>query len=183
MVYDAYINGRKLTTKNIKYITPTKIKLVGTQSLSNFIIYEKDRDDEYFYLDYTNLNQSKMIEDILLEDKNHLTDEDIRDVITYIIGEETTDNIDIEDVINQDEVVSEYDLDLLAFYSDELSKVKHLNPDIYQFFKSNIEQYASVAEMLVPDRGISTNNVMKLNPDNNALEATTILRIGSPYLK
>lgn len=181
MVYDAYINGRKLTEKNIKYLTPTKIKLVGTKSLSNFIIYEKDRDDEYFYLDYNKSVQSKMIEDVLLDDKDNLTSDDKDDVIRYIIGGDYPDNTDDEEVINADESVSEYDLDLLAFYNDELSNVKHLNPDVYQFLKLDISQYSSVYDQMVSDGRTSGSNVLVLNPDINT-SADIVLRVGSPQL-
>ena len=176
--FDAYLNGVKLNKHQVKYITPTKIRLSGVHSLSNFVIYEKDRDEEYFYLDYT--QQKKTIEDIIIEDIDDLTPEDIEDVIIYIIGG-CEINEDIEPEIDPGVHVTPSDFDLLAFYSDELSKVKHLNPDYYQFFDYDVIGYPEVYNNMVKDGTTSENNTLQLNPDFNP-DAPIILRVGSPEL-
>ena len=63
--YDIYLNGRKLNHKNITIISPTKFYVNNVSSTRHLIIFDRNRDNDVFYLDRV---ENKDIYDI---HKNH----------------------------------------------------------------------------------------------------------------
>lgn len=48
--YDIYLNGRRLNYKNITIVSPTKFYIHDVDSTRHLIIYDRDRDNDVFYL-------------------------------------------------------------------------------------------------------------------------------------
>ena len=48
--YDIYLNGRKLNYKNITIVSPTKFYIHDVDSTRHLVIYDRDRDNDVFYL-------------------------------------------------------------------------------------------------------------------------------------
>lgn len=48
--YDIYVNGRRLHSKNIVIVSPTKFYVKGIQSRRHLIIFDRDRDNDVFFL-------------------------------------------------------------------------------------------------------------------------------------
>ena len=51
--YDIYINGKKLSINNCIQLDPWSLKLVNITSKYNLLIFEKERDYEYYSVDFT----------------------------------------------------------------------------------------------------------------------------------
>lgn len=49
--YDIYLNGRKLNHKNIEIVSPTKFYIRNVSSIRHLIIYDRNRDNDVFYLE------------------------------------------------------------------------------------------------------------------------------------
>lgn len=48
--YDIYLNGRRLHSKNITIVSPTKFYIKGVHSRRHLIIYDRNRDNDVFFL-------------------------------------------------------------------------------------------------------------------------------------
>lgn len=185
--YDMYLNGRKLSEANVIYVSPTKIQLINIKSFYNLYIYEKDRDPEYFYLDY-NDNSYIITEDELLDDDN-LSEEDKDIIINDIINNNKPDEVevipnedgelDIEDGI--DSSTSWDELDMIAFFEDVFFKVNPINPDLNQFLYSAVSKYSIISRHMKTDKHSHNNipNVIHMNPDIS-INANNIIKI-DPY--
>lgn len=79
--YDIYLNGRKLNYKNIEIVSPTKFYIRNVSSLRHLIIFDRNRDNDVFYLSEV---KSKDIYDI---HRNHT-------IIDKLIHAELCDIID-----------------------------------------------------------------------------------------
>lgn len=83
--YDFYLNGRKLTSRNIIQLSPSIIQICDVESKLNLVIYEKDRDPtEYFgeksgYRD--NYDTMKTFEDEVFAKSGNWVNE-IRTIVT-----------------------------------------------------------------------------------------------------
>lgn len=78
--YDVYLNGRKLSDKNIQMIGSYQLRLVNVSSRKNFYVYRKDRDYEY----YSMSGNIPLPIDAFL-DSELISDEDKEAVISRII--------------------------------------------------------------------------------------------------
>lgn len=48
--YDVYLNGRRLTSRNIEIVSPTKFYVKNVHSTRHLIIFDRNRDNDVFYL-------------------------------------------------------------------------------------------------------------------------------------
>ena len=48
--YDVYLNGRRLHKNNVEIVSPTKFYIKNVNSLRHLIIYDRDRDNDIFFL-------------------------------------------------------------------------------------------------------------------------------------
>lgn len=48
--YDIYLNGLRLNRKHVDFVSPTKMYLKSVKSRRNLLIYERNHDDDVFYL-------------------------------------------------------------------------------------------------------------------------------------
>lgn len=156
--YDVYLNGRKLSKKDIEIISSNKIKIPNSQSLKWLEIIENSRDKEYF--GYQPI--SDIIDDILKLDKEF--EDSINDSITNME--------DIErPVVNRPVRVEDYILK--RFYSDYLlPEYGLINPDILQISQDIVDYYSDVMDnepfLVNPDYGqIDTELILNINPDIN----------------
>jgi hypothetical protein len=142
--YDVYLNGRKLTHRNIQLFAYNKIKLFNVESAKNFCVYRKDRDWEYF----GNTEFSTPTDDLLNSDT--ISDADKEKIIEFIISDyrssdEMTDGTDTEaDTIVYNEL-TDYDYDLYKFYLDKILPEGVIQPNSDYLDKDDIETNYSVA--------------------------------------
>lgn len=147
--YDAYINGRKLSIRNITIISPTKIFVKNVKSLKHFVIVEKDRDEEYFSLGTAQNTTDRLWE--YIRDKAFEEHPKLEDLEKDII----TDLIDVRII------------DMLEFYNDVVVPTGYINPDLLQVTKEQKARYAFSRNM----------DPILLNPDLNIRDATQLLPI------
>ena len=134
--YDVYMNGRKLSTNNVFAISPWEITLVNLKSTHNLVIFEKERDFEYFGLDYNLDLYHYTIEDLFKS--NFMTDDIRNKMIKDIIDEmkdkrlniyPNTDDETILDFEDEEEIYALFNI----FYHYELIPKTYVNPDRLQF--------------------------------------------------
>jgi hypothetical protein len=142
--YDVYLNGRRLTKKNIDIISPTLISIKNVQSLNNLVIMERDSDPSLFSLK----PDLKTIIDTLWE-----TDSSFRS--TLVASKPPINNTEV-DIIT--EVISEISLELKRFFDKVIMLKKDLiNPDTNQITD---EEKAGFEDLF-------QGNVLLLNPDKD----------------
>ena len=137
--YDVYLNGRKLSLNNVFAITPWLITLVNMKSNYNLDIYEKERDWEYFGLDYTETDYYFSFEELIRSGIVH--DEEYCKLVKDRIDELKDPrliihpNEFIEEPLDYEETEMKYPI-FYTFYYDELVPKTYVDPDENQF---NIE--------------------------------------------
>lgn len=82
--YDIFLNGKKLSSVNIQLIAANKIKLVNVHSTKNLIIYERDRDSEYYGF---STNVSYPIYDLLNVDDSILDNKQKDTIINLMLDD------------------------------------------------------------------------------------------------
>ena len=63
--YDIYLNGKKLSINNCIPLDPWSLKLVNLTSKYNLTIFEKERDHEYYSVDFTSQKDYPSIEEFI----------------------------------------------------------------------------------------------------------------------
>ena len=133
--YDVYMNGRKLSLNNVFSISPWEITLVNLKSQYHLTIYERDRDWEWYGLNYK--------EDIFaftpsgLFEKGFVSEEEKNQMIKDIIDKKKDYRLNIvpneftEDKMNYNDDFT-CATDFFIFYYYELLPKTYLNPDRIQ---------------------------------------------------
>ena len=152
--YDVYINGRKLSFNNVFSIDPWSLTLVNLKSNYHLTIYEKERDWEYFGLDYTKNIYYFSHEDLLNE--GYLTEEDKRGIVKDVIDSKKDDRLNIYPNTNDEDKMDYTDIRkyaiVSAFYNYELIPKTYVNPDTKQFSKTLMEEdYEIISEYFNTD--------------------------------
>ena len=134
--YDVYMNGRKLSLNNVFAISPWEITLVNLKSDFNLEIYEKERDWEYFGLDYNTNNYYFSLDDLI--DSGLVTDEEFGKLIKDRIDDIKDERLNIYPNTFDEDPLDYSDSDMIypiffIFYYDELIPKTFVNPDIRQF--------------------------------------------------
>lgn len=148
--YDVYLNGRKLSIKNINVISPTKFFIKNVDSRKNLSIVENNRDEEYFGIreNWTSYVDKLWDEFPGLKEKLIELNGIIRDIEDSLITEE----------------VKKVSVDLDRFYEFYLKNETILNAD----------------DAHVPDEiwnhvtELSTDEVIVIDPDEAYMGATII---------
>lgn len=153
--YDIYLNGIKLTKRNIDIISPTKIFIKNVSTTKNLYILEKNRDTEIINI----LDNVTSFNDILWDS--------IPEFQAFLKNRPEIPD-EIEDVITQ--TIDDMSADLMSFYSTVISSINFINPDILQLSTSDITEYPSIflsgdTVFLNPDNGFESTNYMEINPD------------------
>lgn len=133
--YDVYLNGRKLSINNAVTIDPWTVKLVNLKSAYNLLILEKERDWEYFGVDYKTGTKYFSVNDLL--EKGFMSDEDKINVINTIFNERKDKRLNITDNVNDEEKQDYSDNTIIylivdSYYHDELIPKMFMNPDYKQ---------------------------------------------------
>lgn len=133
--YDVYINGRKLSLNNVFSITPWQMTLVNLKSNYNLVIYERERDWEYFGLDYNENIYYYTLDDLL---KSGVVSDNIKnEIIKEIIDKNKDPRLNIYPNTNEEEKIDPNGEDLITvnfylYYYDRLLPFSYMNPDILQ---------------------------------------------------
>ena len=152
--YDVYLNGRRLSMNNLFSIMPWAMTMVNLKSIYNLAIYEKERDWEYYGLNYKEHIYFFTPEDLFAND--WVSEEEKNKVIQGIIDAEKDDRLNIYPNTNEEEKQDWEDnrkyVLLMAFYFNELIPKTFSNPSVLQFNKRIIsEEYPIVYETYVHD--------------------------------
>lgn len=147
--YDVYLNGRKLNRNNVISISPTTITLVNVKSKYNLQIFEKERDYEYFGLDYSR-NIYQFVETDIMKSKI-LTVDDKKDFINTLIDKRKDEKLIIYPNTNDEEKLDYTNtrayIDIPEFYYNELLPKKYVNPNSVQFDQDYLKiQYSTIYE-------------------------------------
>ena len=145
--YDIYINGKKLSINNCIPLDPWSVKLVNLKSKYNLIIFEKERDFEFYGIDFTKDHPYPTIEDFMLNHKENTNIIEgffydyVRRRIPTFVDETTGEVVPVEVEENTNTEHEEYYPDpehqyiyfiFESFYFDELIGKGFMNPDIMQ---------------------------------------------------
>lgn len=139
--------------------------MVNLKSIYNLAIYEKERDWEYYGLNYKEHIYFFTPDDLF--EKDWCSEEDKNEVIKGIIDAEKDDRLNIypntNDEPKQDwEDLRQYVL-LMAFYFNELIPKDFSNPSVLQFTKRIIEEeYPIVYEHYVHEGAEFARNAFEL---------------------
>lgn len=143
--YDIYLNGIRLSPKNIKIISPTRFFIQGVSSLRNLVIVDRDRDDDVFFL------QPHIVTDFDDDDRNNTLIDDLFDQtdIRDKIGGDLPP-IDPDDPDNTGPIISPDSIDIIVFF-EEYMKYTHIDGNLAQL------EYDDVLEkfpMIFDEEGI-----------------------------
>lgn len=140
--YDVYMNGRKLSMNNLFSIMPWAMTMVNLKSNYNLAIYEKERDWEYYGLNYKEPIYFFSPEDLF--SKSWVSEEEKNNIIKAIIDTEKDDRLNIYPNTNEEEKQDWEDnrkyVLIMAFYLNELLPKSFVNPDVLQFNKAIISE-------------------------------------------
>lgn len=193
--YDVYVNGKKLSEVNVHPITPTQIALTNLTSSKNLEIYEKDRDVEYFSVEFNNATMYFSIADLMnngfisSDDRKHILDGAIADMVdeNTVIKPNTDSDNNVEN-----ELENEVYLRIKIFYFEELIPLEFVNPDTKQFNNVYLQtDYPEITRNYIVDKKgieltsnpLESTNVLLLNPDtilkgNDQFTSRTVLMTG-----
>lgn len=158
--YEVYLNGRRLNNTNIYPISPWEFKLAGTHSIYNLEIYEKDRDWEYYGLDFDDyFTLSDFIREIFMED-------DLSKRLIHDVTGDIPENDNCED-----RMPWERELDLISvyfemFYYMKLVPMQFVSGDVTDFSAEEIANKYPIISELYAKEDNSGNKVLFLNPDD-----------------
>ena len=138
--YDIFLNGRKLTKNEVYPLNSHLVTFTNIHSLNGLTIFQKDRDYEYFGVDYTEYDYPFDIGDLI--NKDEISDDDKNDIIKNEVND-TKDN-DIPDnpiTDDEEEILIEPDENMLVrlFYYTELMPLEYVTPNEVQFLDEAIE--------------------------------------------
>lgn len=154
--YDLYVNGKRMTKRNIEKLSPYLLQIKNVESIRNVTIYSRKRPDEAVYPNPA----TKTIIDTLWE-----TDMTFKDaVLSY-----PNNSSDIEpDIITSNTYSYMYQLKML-FENEMKYRIYHINPDIEQITQEMIDKYNLV---------FKDTTILHLNGDDLfGSEKTEILHI------
>ena len=167
--YDVFINGYKVSANNMLSYYGTGLILFSLITTSNLVIYEKERDVEYYdkFTNYFSYN------DVFTSD--YIKESDKVNMINGYINKNKNRNAivgNVSDTIPGPEIFHNSDYQMVyMFYRTELIRKKFVSPDIRQFNKLFIEMdYNLIYENYIETtdempRTSHGQNVLHLNPD------------------
>ena len=160
--YDIYLNGVRLSPKNIQIISPTRFYVKNVKSLINLVIVDRDRDDDVFFL------QPHIVYDYFDDDKNNTLIDDLFDEtdIRNKIGDDLPP-IDPTDPDTTGPIISPDSIDMIVFF-EEYMKFTHLDGNLAQL---DYEDVKEKFPMIMDENGVCHVNA------NNHLGGEYILRI------
>lgn len=158
--YEVYLNGRRLTERNIYYVSPSMFLLGGCHSIYNLDIYEKDRDWEYYACDFGKYYMvSDLVNEIFMEPwiKKELIDS------LFPAPPPLNDNCEEKEEYDSDMSIDRFFLQL--FYYDRLMPLGLMTADKDQFEDSDIKENFPPVHETYHTEDSEGNHVTFLNPD------------------
>ena len=169
--YDIFINGRKLTPKEVRIVTPTLIVLnVKTvKSRRHLTIIQKDRLTDHFRLNDLNSGPQLIVDDLQRRKKlvekiiEDFTGEPYDSTIHKIVDEE-------EDIIRSEIEGLQESILIAKMYKDDISvNIKWINPDEQQITQEFVNKYKLVLDsqkrfLINPDDGKTTTELWAIIP-------------------
>ena len=143
--YDIYLNGIRLSPKNLWIISPTRFYIKGVNSVKNLVIMDRDRNDDVFFL------QPHYVYDDHEDDRNNTIIDDILDVteLKAAIDDSLDKLVDKEDDATGD-VFPEEVIDGIVFF-EEYMKFTFIDCNLRQLDDEFIKKRF---EALFNDKGI-----------------------------
>lgn len=150
--YDIYLNGVRLTKKNLDIITPTRFYIQGTECRKNLMILCRDRDPEVFHLPHRHPefepgDWNNTIIDDLMDDIHGLKD----------IIDETKPEIDPENKVPSIAKNILENIDAMIFFYEWL---------LYSFLNANWQQITPKVKDTFPML-LDEYNIMHINANDN----------------
>ena len=140
--FDVYVNGRKMSWNSCFAIAPWVLTLVNLKSSRNLQIFEIERDDEYFGLDYKTSDRPYSLGDMI--DEPFIDPDEIRDIIKDKIDNDKDEDLIIHPNTDEEDDNGDRDDGILGqfwtYYYGELVPLGFVDPDIYQVNSKKIEQ-------------------------------------------
>jgi hypothetical protein len=171
--YDIYLNGRRMTDRNIQMIGENKIYFYHVDSRKNLAIYRKDWDYDFFGL----MSPVETPIDKLLN--SNISDEDkrvIMDSIVYANHETKGDSTDTESDVDDYTSVDDYVYEFYRFYLDIIQPTGVCKPNELFVSKTAAETiYTSVYEEFS-----NKEDRLVIRPNVN-YDAPVILMIGKEH--
>lgn len=174
--FDVYVNGRKMSWNSCFAVAPWILTLVNLKSSRNLQIFEIERDDEYFGLDYKTSDRPYSLGDMINEP--FIDPDEIGDIIRDKIDKDKDEDLIIHP--NTDEEDDNGDRDdgilgqLWSYYYGELVPLGFVDPNEYQVNSKKIEQlYPLVNDTYRIDKDVIIHdpNILIEGKDKNATQA------------
>lgn len=168
--YDVYLNGRRMSMNNLFTILPWAMTMVNLKSIYNLAIYEKERDWEYYGLNYKEPIYFFTPEDLFKKD--WVSEEEKNQMIKDMIDAQKDDRLNIYPNTNEEEKQDWEDnrkyVIYMAFYYHELLPKHFVNPTVLQFNKAIMtEVYPEVHDtyLIQPDADSRTEYEQEIRKD------------------
>lgn len=174
--FDVYVNGRKMSWNSCFAVAPWILTLVNLKSSRNLQIFEIERDDEYFGLDYKTSDRPYSLGDMIKEP--FIEPDEIGDIIRDKIDKDKDEDLIIHP--NTDEEDDNGDRDdgslgqLWSYYYGELVPLGFVDPNEYQVNSKKIEQLYPIvnnAYRIDKDVIIHDPNILIEGKDKNTTQA------------
>ena len=157
--YEVYLNGRRLTKRNVYPVSQWEIRLAGVHSIYNLEIYEKDRDWEYYSCDFGNyFTVSDLFESDFMEDE-------IREKMLEEIFGKLPKNDNTEEKEDWNKYLDTYTIFFEIFYYTRLLPLGLANGDENEFNYDDIKENFDIIFKLFLTQGKDGSNILLLNPD------------------
>ena len=157
--YEVYLNGRRLNRTNLFPISPWEIKLGGLHSIYNLEIYERDRDWEYYGINFSNYYT---LSDLLREPfvSSGVKTRLIRNEIGNL-----TPNDNCEERQPWDSLFDLYSVYFQVFYFMKLIPMNFVTGDKEQFNTDEIRKKYPIINDFYHKTNELGEDVLFLNPD------------------
>ena len=147
--YDVYMNGRKLGLNSVWTISPWQITLTNLKSLHNLQIFEKERDWEYFGVNYNDHSYYYTIEDLF--NTSFINEEEKNIIIAEMIDEAKEPPCIIRPPVDEEDLLDFSDDDkkysqVNEFYFNELIPKTFVVPDTKQFDDDIMKDYYTIID-------------------------------------
>lgn len=140
--FDVYVNGRKMSWNSCFAVAPWILTLINLKSSRNLQIFEIERDDEYFGLDYKTSDRPYSLGDMI--DEPFIDPDEIRDIIKDKIDKDKDEDLIIHPNTDEEDDNGDRDDGALGqfwtYYYGELVPLGFVDPNIYQVNSKKIEQ-------------------------------------------